>query len=50
MVSGLLSSFGRQVPGVVNCRVGVAVNLHDTMHRFRAGRGIGAVFLEYNIL
>ena len=35
---------------VVNLRIGVAVDLHDTIHRFRARRGTGTASLEGKLL
>ena len=35
---------------VVNCRLKRSVTLHDTLHGFRAGRGMGAATLEANLV
>ena len=35
---------------MVNFRIGAAVNFHNTLHKFRAGRGIGTALLEINMI
>ena len=35
---------------MVNLWIGAAVDLHDVLHRFRAGRGTGNVSLEVKLL
>ena len=34
---------------VVNCRIKSSVNIHNALHRFRAGRGTGVATLESNL-
>ena len=39
----------KAVFGVVNFRIGLAVDFHDTLHGFRAGRGMGTAYLEVKL-
>ena len=47
---GLVEVICKAVPGVVNCRIGEAVYFHNTLHRFRAGRGMGTASLEVKLI
>ena len=40
----------KAVSGVVNFRIGAAVNSHNTLHGFRARRGTGTASLKVDLL
>ena len=43
---GLAKVLWKAFPRVINRRIGAAVQLHDTMHGFRTGRGAGIASLK----
>ena len=49
-VIGIVEVIWKAVAGVVNRRIGVAVNFHDVLHGLRVGRGTGTAFLETRII
>ena len=38
------------VSGVVNCHIGEVLEFHDTLNRFRSGKGTWTTYLEANLL
>ena len=47
---GLVELIRKALLGVVNRRIGVAVQFHDMLHGFRDGQGKGNVYLESNLI
>ena len=47
---GIFEVIWKAVSGVVNFWIGMAVNIHDTLHRFREVRGTGTTSLESKLL